>query len=80
MQYEAGLGTTGQQQDKVPEPIEGVGESIQGGDVGVPEGASWGPKAMEPFWGEEEKQMLVSLHGGEQTPVLSWTRQSPPRC
>lgn len=66
LQNEAGLGITGQQQDKVPEPIEGVGESIQSGDVRVPEGTSWGPKGMEPFWGEEEEQMLVSFQGGEQ--------------
>lgn len=80
VQHEAGLGITGQQQDKVPKPIEGVSDSIQGGDVGVPEGASWGPNETEPFWGEEEKQMLVSLHRGEQPPVLRWPQQSPPGC
>lgn len=80
MQHKAGLGIAGQQQDKVPQPIEGVGESIQGGDVGVPEGTSWGPKKMEPFWKEEEKQMLLSLHGGEQLLVLGWAQPSPPGC
>lgn len=65
VQNEAGLGITGQQQDKVPEPIEGVGESIQGGEVRVTEGTSWGPKEMEMFRAKEE-QMLVSFQGGEQ--------------
>lgn len=66
LQNEAGLGITGQQQDKVPKPIEGVGEAIQGGDVRVPEGTSWGPKEMEQFCGEEEEKMLLSFQGGEQ--------------
>jgi len=49
LQLEAGAGIAGQEQDEVPEPIECVGESIQGGDVGVPKGAGWGPKEIETF-------------------------------
>lgn len=78
LQNEAGLGITGQQQDKVPKPIEGVGESIQGGDVRVPKGSSWGPKEMEMFWAEEEEQMLVSFQGGEQAQSCSVVVQQSP--
>lgn len=67
MQHEAGLGLAGQQQDKVPKPIEGVGESIQGGDMGVPKGTSWGPKETEPFW----KKSKCWCH---------CTEESSPRC
>lgn len=35
LQHKACLSITGHQQDKVPKPIEGVGESIQGGDMRV---------------------------------------------
>lgn len=48
--------------------------------MGVPEGASWGPKKMEPFGREEEKQMRVSLHRGEQPPMLHRAHNSPPGC
>lgn len=80
MQSKAGLGITGQQQDKVPKPIEGVGESIQSGDVRVPEGTSWGPKEMERemFWAEEEEQMLMSFQGGEQPQSCSVVAQQSP--
>lgn len=69
MQHEAGLGITGQQQDKVSEPIEGVGDSIQGGDVGVPKGTSWGPKEAEPF-----------RQGGRKANECHCTEESSPRC
>lgn len=78
LQNEAGLDITGQQQDKVPKPIEGVGESIQGGDVRVPEGTSWGSKKMEMFWAKEEEQMLVSFQGGEQPQSCSVVAQQSP--
>lgn len=78
LQNEAALGITGQQQDKVPKPIEGVGESIQGGDVRVPEGTTWDPKEMEMFWGKEEEQMLVSFQVGEQPQSCSVVAQQSP--
>lgn len=80
VQHKAGLGIASQQQGKVPKAIEGVGESIHSGDVGVPKGASCGPKDMEPFWGKENKpgvrqEMMVSFHGGQQ-PLYALQRGS----
>lgn len=75
LQHEAAPGIAGQQQDKVPEAIEGIGEAIQGGDVGVPEGTGWGAKEMETFWGEEGKRMLPSSHGGGQIRARSSLHQ-----
>lgn len=80
LQHKACLSVTGHQQDKVPKPVESVVEPIQGGDVWISKSAGWGPKEMEPFCGEEEKQILVSLQGAEQPHVLHWAQLSPPGC
>lgn len=72
LQNETGLGITGQQQDKVSEPIEGVGESIQSGDVRVPEGTSWGSKGDGAVLGRGRRANAGVISRRRAAPELCW--------